>query len=323
MRVVTFGEAMLRLSPPGRLRLEQARALELWPAGAELNVAVGLARLGSETAWVSVLPWGPLGEIALAHARSFGVDVAGVRRADDGRMGLYFVEPAEAPLPSRAFYDRERSAFARLDPGAFDWAGLLAGAAAFHVSGITAALGESCARATADALAAARSAGCHTSYDLNVRALLAPLRRWREQVEAIVPSLDTLLCSLDDAEAVFDLRGEPRDVAAGLRERLGIERAVVSHRVPAEGGLRREAVAVDGAGTKTASSPAFRGVEPIGAGDAFAAGFLHGLLTDGVQRGLELGGAMAAVKQAVPGDAPVVGPEELELALEGDARMRR
>jgi sugar/nucleoside kinase (ribokinase family) len=76
-------------------------------------------------------------------------------------------------------------------------------------------------------------------------------------------------------------------------------------------------------GTTAASSPSFRGVEPIGAGDAFCAGFLQGLLTEGVQRGLELGGAMAAVKQAVPGDAPVVGAEELELALEGDARMRR
>jgi 2-dehydro-3-deoxygluconokinase len=323
MRVVTFGEAMLRLSPPGRLRLEQARTLELWPAGAELNVAVGLARLGSEAAWVSVLPLGPLGEIALAHARSFGVDVSGVRRADDGRMGLYFVEPAEPPLPGRALYDRSGSSFARLNPDAFDWPGLLEGASGFHVTGITPALGEGCARATADALAAARSAGCHTSYDLNLRTLLAPPERWREQVESVAPSLDTLLCSLDDAAAVFGLQGALGDVATGLRDRLGIERAVVSCRMPADDGLCRESVAVDGAATTAASSPSFRGVEPIGAGDAFSAGFLHGLLTEGVQRGLELGGAMAAVKQAVPGDAPVVGQEELELALEGDVRMRR
>jgi 2-dehydro-3-deoxygluconokinase len=232
MRVVTFGEALLRLSPPGPLRLEQARTLELWPAGAELNVAVGLARLGTEAAWVSVLPRGPLGELLLAHARSFGVNVSGVLRAD-GRMGLYFVELAEPPPPSRALYDRAGSAFAGLDPAAFDWPSLREGAAAFHVSGITAVLGEGCSRA------AARAAG------------------W------------------------------------------------------------------DAGGTRAASSPSFRATEPIGAGDAFSAGFLHGLLTEGVERGLELGGVMAAVKQAVPGDAPVVGPEELELALEGDARMRR
>lgn len=322
MRVVTFGEAMLRLSPPGRLRLEQTRTLELWPAGAELNVAVGLSRLGTEAAWVSVLPAGPLAEIVLAHARSFGVDVSGVIRAE-GRLGLYFVEPAEQPLPGRALYDRAGSAFAGLDPGAFDWSRLLEGAAAFHVSGITAALGEGCARAAAGALAAARAAGCHTSYDLNLRRLLAPAEEWRDRVQAVAGSLDSLLCSLDDASAVFGLEGEPAEVAAGLRERLGIERAVVSHRVPAGEALRRETVAVDAGGTRAASSPPFRAVEPIGAGDAFAAGFLHGLLTEGVECGLELGGVMAAVKQAVPGDAPVVGAEELELALGGNARMRR
>ena len=322
MRVVTFGEAMLRLSPPDRLRLEQARALELWPAGAELNVAVGLCLLGTETAWVSVLPQGPLAEIVLAHARSFGVDVSGVLRTE-GRLGLYFVEPAEQPLPGRALYDRAESAFAGLDPGAFDWPRLLEGAAAFHVSGITAALGEDCARAAAEALAAARAAGCHTSYDLNLRTLLAPPEEWRARVEAVAGSLDSLLCSLDDASAVFELEGEPGHVAASLRERLGIQRAVVSHRVQAGDALRRETVAVDAGGPRAASSPAFRAVEPIGAGDAFAAGFLHGLLTEGVERGLELGGAMAAVKQSVPGDAPVVGAEDLELALEGSARIRR
>jgi 2-dehydro-3-deoxygluconokinase len=322
MRVVTFGEAMLRLSPPGRLRLEQARTLELWPAGAELNVAVGLARLGTDAAWVSLLPRGPLGELLLAHARSFGVDVSSVLRAD-GRMGLYFVELAEPPLPSRALYDRAGSAFAGLDPAGFDWPRLLDGAAAFHVTGITAALGEGCSRATADALGAARAAGCHTSYDLNLRTLLAPPEQWRERVEAVAGSLETLLCSLDDAETVFGLRGEPGDVAERLREQLRIERAVVSHRVPAGDALRRETVAVDAGGRTAASSPSFRTAEPIGAGDAFAAGFVHGLLTDGVERALELGGVMGAVKQAVPGDAPVIGPEELELALEGDARMRR
>ena len=150
-RVVTFGEAMLRLSPPGRLRLEQARMLEIWPAGAELNVAVGLARLGSEAAWVSRVPANPLGEIVLAHARSFGIDVAGVLRAEAGRLGLYFVETLEPPLASRAHYDRAASAFALLDPDELDWPALLAGADAFHVTGITPALSDGCARAGAAA----------------------------------------------------------------------------------------------------------------------------------------------------------------------------
>ena len=198
--VVTFGEAMLRLSPPGRLRLEQARTLEVWPAGAELNVAVGLARLGEDVAWVSRLPASPLGEIVLAHARSFGIDVSGVLRAE-GRLGLYFVEVSEPPLASRALYDRSASAFALLDPGTLDWELLLAGARAFHVTGITPALSDGCARAAAGALRAARAAGCATSYDLNLRTRLAPPGDWRARLEEVAPSLDTLVCSCEIGRA--------------------------------------------------------------------------------------------------------------------------
>jgi 2-dehydro-3-deoxygluconokinase len=321
--VVTFGEAMLRLSPPGRMRLEQARALEVWPAGAELNVAVGLARLGTTAAWVSRLPRGPLGEIVLAHARSFGLDVSGVLRADEGRIGLYFVEVAEPPRASRALYDRAASVFATLDPAELDWETLLADARAFHVSGITTALSTACARGAADALAAASRAGCHTSYDLNLRQRLAPPAEWRARVEEVADSLYTLICSVDDAAEAFGLRGEPVEVAERLREALGVPRVVVSRRVPRGQGLRRESVAVGEGGSTAASSPAFRAAEPVGAGDAFCAGFIRGLLTDGVARGLELGGAMAAVKQTVPGDAPVVDADDLELALAEEARMQR
>lgn len=321
--VVTFGEAMLRLSPPGRLRLEQARMLEVWPAGAELNVAVGLAKLGDDVAWVSRLPANPLGAIVLAHARSFGIDVSGVLHAADERLGLYFVEISEPPLASRALYDRAASAFARLDPDELDWASLLADASAFHVTGITSALSEPCARAASEALAAARAAGCRTSYDLNLRTRLAPPARWRERLEADAAFVDTLVCSLADAAAVLRLEGEPADVAAAARDRLGVERVVVSRRIADDGGMRRESVAVDAEGTAEATSPLFRGSEPIGAGDAFCAGLIHGLLAGGVEHALELAGAMAAAKQAVPGDAAVVGPEELSLALADDPRMRR
>jgi 2-dehydro-3-deoxygluconokinase len=323
-KVVTFGEAMLRLSPPGRTRLEQARTLEVWPAGAELNVAVGLAKLGEDVAWVSRLPASPLGAIVLAHARSFGIDVSGVLRADEGRLGLYFVEISEPPLASRAFYDRAASAFALLEPDELDWPALLAGADGFHVTGITAALSASCARAASDALRAARAAGCRTSYDLNLRTRLAPPERWRERLLADAPFVDTLVCSVEDAAAVLGLEGTPGEVAAAARERLGVEHVVVSRRVADPAGMRRETAAAGGDGTAEATSPPFRGSEPIGAGDAFCAGLIHGLLGDqGLERALVLAGAMAAAKQAVPGDAAVVGPEELELALADDPRMRR
>ena len=268
---------------------------------------------------MSRVPTGPLGEIVLAHARSHGVDDSGVLRAD-GRLGLYFAELSEPPLSGRVVYDRAGSAFATLAPAELDWPALLAGADAFHVSGIAAAVSDACAHAVARALEAAE---CHTSYDLNLRNRLAPPEHWRSNLEAVAGAVDTLVTSVDDARAVFDLDGEPAELAAELRDRLGIDRIVVSRRVPDGAGLRRESAAVDGTGTAEAVSPRFHTTEPIGAGDAFCAGLLYGLLTAGVERGLELGGAMAAAKQAIPGDAPLVGPEELELALAGDPRLRR
>jgi 2-dehydro-3-deoxygluconokinase len=313
---------MLRLSPPARLRLEQARTLEVWPAGAELNTAIGLARLGADSAWFSRVPEGPLGEIVLAHARSFGVDVSGLLRAE-GRLGLYFSEATEPPLSGQAIYDRAGSAFATLDPAELDWETLLDGASAFHVTGIAAAVSENAAAAVADGLAAARSKGSRTFYDLNLRGRLAPPERWRANLEAVAADVETLVCSAEDARAVFGVEGDPPEVASTLRDMLGVERAVVSRRVAEGAWLRREAASCDGAGKTEATSPAFRATEPIGAGDAFCAGLVFGLLGDGIERGLELGGAMAAIKQGIPGDAPVIEPEELDLALAGDPRIRR
>ena len=122
---------------------------------------------------------------------------------------------------------------------------------------------------------------------------------------------------------MLGVEGPPADVAGRLRDLLGIERVVASRRVADGAALRRESAAVDGDGTRGGHLSPFRASEPVGAGDAFCAGLLSGLLAGDLARGLELGGAMAAVKQAVPGDAPVVGLEELELALAEDPRMRR
>jgi 2-dehydro-3-deoxygluconokinase len=312
--VVTFGEAMLRLSPPDRLRLEQARSLELWPAGSELNVAIGLARLGTGVAWVSRLPASPLGRIVLEHARAAGVATSEVLLGE-GRLGLYFVEVAEPPRASAALYDRQGSAFAALDPAELDWPRILADARAFHVTGITPALGPACSRAVDDALAAARAAGCHTSYDLNLRRRLGTPAEWRQRVEAVSGSIDTLVASTNDVAEVFGLDGEAAETAARLRDALGVARVVLSARTGGVEELRRASVCVDADGTLTAVSPAFRIVDPVGSGDAFCAGFLHGLLSGDAGRGLELGGAMAALKQSVAGDAPLVRPGELEVVL--------
>src|SRR3954447_16204695 len=308
---------MLRLTPPGHQRLEQASALDLWIAGAELNVAVALARLDEPAAWVSRLPDNPLGRRVYAHARANGVDTDFVEWAPDARLGLLFVEVGQRPRPTATLYDRADSAFATLDPAVFDWPALLDGARALHTSGITPALSPACERATAEALAAARAAGCHTSFDVNFRSRLSAPAQARATIQARAGQTDTRSASAGEAAAVFGLKGEPGDVASALRDRLGIERVVISSRVQTGPDTQaRRSVAVDG-DVAQAESPEFTTVDPLGGGDAFSAGFLSGLLAGDTRRGLALGGAMAALKQSIPGDFAIVDPSEVEELVNG------
>src|SRR6266849_8630111 len=156
--VITFGEAMIRLSPPSFRRLEQSRSLDVLVGGAELNTAACLARLGRSAAWVSRLTQNPLGRLIANHAREIGVDTEHFVWTDDDRVGVYFLEFGAAPRASSVLYDRKGAAIALIVPGMVDWAKVLAGAKWFHVTGITPALSASAAQVTREGLAAARSA---------------------------------------------------------------------------------------------------------------------------------------------------------------------
>src|SRR4051794_24014678 len=170
--VITFGEAMVRLSPPNFRRLEQASSLDLLVGGAELNTAVGLARLGHSAAWVSRLTLNPLGRLIANHAREAGVSTEHVLWTDEDRVGLYFLEFGAAPRASSVLYDRKNAAIAQVRPGMVNWPAVFQGAKWFHVTGITPALSPSAAETTREALRAARAAGVKTSIDLNYRVKL-------------------------------------------------------------------------------------------------------------------------------------------------------
>src|SRR6516165_7035970 len=165
--VVTFGEAMIRLSPPSFRRLEQARTLDLQVGGAELNTAVALARLGRSSSWASRLTDNPLGRLIANHAREAGVGVEHVVWTGDDRVGVYFLELGAAPRASSVLYDRRGAAIAAIRPGMIDWRKVFSGARWFHVTGITPALSAGAAETTREALQAAHAAGLHTSIDLN------------------------------------------------------------------------------------------------------------------------------------------------------------
>src|SRR5262245_9461494 len=191
--VVTFGEAMIRLAPPNFRRLEQARSLDVQVGGAELNTAVGLARLGRSAAWAGRLPDNPLGRLVANRVREAGVSDRFVQYDPDARCGLYFFEFGAAPRASSIVYDRKDSAMARVRPGMFDWPTAFDGARWFHVSGITPALGRGAADAEAEAMRAADAAGVRVSVDLNYRSKLWSKEEAGRVMGGLLPMCDLLI----------------------------------------------------------------------------------------------------------------------------------
>src|SRR5437016_9834945 len=202
MDLVTFGEAMVRLTPPSFQRLEQAHSLDVYVGGGELNVAVAAARLGVASRWVSRLPENALGRVIASRAREQGVD-AHIEWTANDRAGLYFAELGAAPRASSVLYDRAGSAIAKVAPGGIDWASVFAGARWFHVSGITPALSESAAKVTQESLVAAKKAGLTVSYDLNYRSKLWSAEQARAVQEPLLEYVDVLITTEEDARVVF------------------------------------------------------------------------------------------------------------------------
>src|SRR5437764_9241372 len=188
--LLTCGETLLRLSPPGMQRLDQARQFEIGVGGSELNVGCMLARLGRRVAWVSRLPQGPLGRLVDGEARRHGVDTRWVRWVEEARLGLMFFEPGPAPRNARVIYDRKQSAASELGFEDAPWEALITAATRIHLSGITPALGPSCRALVAHVAQLAAAAGKPVSYDLNYRATLTSAAEARAMLEAVAPHLD-------------------------------------------------------------------------------------------------------------------------------------
>src|SRR5215212_9084847 len=210
MDLVTFGEAMVRLTPPGFQRLEQARRFDVYVGGGELNVAVAAARLGIASRWVSRLPENALGHMVANRAREQGVD-AQIDWTTDDRAGLYFAEFGAAPRASSVLYDRKGSAISRVAPGSVDWPSVFEGARWFHISGITPALSESAARVTGESMIAAKNAGLTVSYDLNYRSKLWSADEARAVQEPLMEYVDVLITTEEDTRVVFGTTAQAQD----------------------------------------------------------------------------------------------------------------
>jgi 2-dehydro-3-deoxygluconokinase len=311
-RVCAFGEAMLRLSVGSGDRLEDAPAFEVHVAGAESNVAYALARVGIPARWASALPRNPLGHRVASTLAAGGVDVSAVSWVDGARLGTYFVEFSPPPRPTQVIYDRHASALARATVDDYDWDLILDGTA-LHVGGITAALSPAARDVARHAVTEAHRRGMHVSYDVNYRRhLWSPSEAAAALVEA-APMIDLLLCRAGDVELLLGLRGRPAAIAARLAGELGIGAVVVTD------GPAGAAAAMAGDVFEQRAFPV-EIVDRIGAGDAFAAGVLWGLLGDGdLRAGLQRGTAMASLKMTVRGDLFRLGAAEVLALCEGRA----
>ena len=324
--VIAFGEVMVRLAPPHFQRLEQARSLDVEIGGAELNTAAGLVRLGRSAAWVSRVPDNPLGKLVTNRVREIGVSDHFVQYTDDGRCGVYFLEFGAAPRASSILYDRKDSAISRVQCGMFDWPTIFTGAKWLHVSGITAALSPGAAEVVDEAMHAARDAGVKVCFDLNYRAKLWPRERAAEVMGLLLPQVDALIASEADAEHLFGITGgDFTEVAAALVERFGVT-TVVGTRREASLVWRTRFAAVGYSQGQTYESAWYEVeiVDRLGAGDALAAGLIHGLMDGDLKKGLDYGAALGALKHTIPGDLPWLTKDEVEAVMQGQGlRIKR
>jgi len=336
--VVTFGEIMLRLSPPGFERFFQSPVLSAVFGGGEANVAASLAHFGLASRYVTRLPKHPIGESALRALRAEGIDTSYVLRGGD-RVGIYFAETGASQRASTVVYDRAHSAISELDPSAVRWDAVMQGASWFHVTGITPALGPNCAEATRIAIGAAKRAGARVSVDLNYRKKLWTEAQAQSTMRPLMRDVDVVVANEEDLQAVLGVPVAGADVTGGSFDVAGYQTA--AERVTREFGPRivaitlRESLSASDNGWSavlwdaTASTLhqsqryVVRLVDRIGGGDSFAAGLIYSLLSGRpVDAALRFAVAASALKQTIFGDFNRVTVAEVDALAGGDASGR-
>ncbi len=325
MDVVSFGETMIRLSPPNNLRLEQMHQLDVNVGGSELNVAVGVSRLGLESRWVSRLPNNSLGRMIRNKAREQGVDTSHIVWSDTDRCGLYFVEYGASPRSSSVLYDRADSAISKIKRGDVDWNKVLAGARVFFVSGITPALSDSAAEVTMDALQAAKKAGCEVVCDLNYRARLWTGEKAREVQTPMMEYVDILSTTEEDTERVFGITAENySEVAKILVDKFGFKAVTITLRTNLTV-LTNKWTAICYADGKVYDDREYflELVDRVGGGDNYTGGFIYGYLTTGDwEKAVQYGNANSALKQTIPGDLNWATLADVEKLVKGGSGLR-
>lgn len=327
---------MLRLAPNGYTRFIQANQFEATYGGGEANVAVSLASLGLDAAFVSKLPAHDIGQCAINDLRRYGVDTKWIARGGE-RIGLYYLEKGASQRASQVIYDRAHSAMAEATAQDFDWSTIFDGATWFHFTGITPALSDSAAQLCMEACKAAKQKGCTISCDLNYRKKLWNTEKAGQVMSLLMEYVDVCIANEEDAANVFGIHATESsileghlshegyaDVAKQLMDRFHFQKVAIT--------LRESISASDNGWSamlyeknKAYFSKQYdvHIVDRVGGGDSFAAGLIYALLQhQSAQETIEFATAASALKHSIEGDFNLVSVKEIETLAKGDGSGR-
>ncbi|MBE6980925.1 MAG: sugar kinase [Ruminococcaceae bacterium] len=336
MKVVCFGELMLRLAPENYYRISQAEKYLATFGGAEANVAVSLCNYGIDAGFVSKIPDNDIGRHCLNTLRYYGVDTTKVTRGGE-RLGIYFVEKGASQRPSKVIYDRAWSAISLAQPEDFDWDAIFEGAEWFHFTGITPALSDSMAAITETACRKAKEKGLTISCDLNYRKKLWTREKAGQVMDKLCKYVDVCIANEEDAADVFGIHAAGTDINSGkldhegykdvakqLADRFGFKYVAITLR----GSISANdndwaAMLYDGKECYFSRSYRIHIVDRVGGGDSFGAGLIYGLLNGfDAQQTIEYAVAASCLKQTIEGDFNQVTVSEVMALAGGNASGR-
>ena len=338
MKVLTFGEIMLRLKAPGHERFFQSPSLEATFGGGEANVAVSLANYGMDAAFLTVLPKNDIAEACIRELRYFGVDTSRILRGA-GRMGIYYLEGGANQLPSKVVYDRAYSAIALAKPGDIDLDKAFDGVDWFHITGITPAISETAMELSLESVAEAKKRGITVSCDLNYRKNLWKYGKAASEVmNKLAESVDVAIANEEDVQKSLGITADV-DVESGALDREKYR--VLGNKVLAEfPNMKLIAITLreshsadhngwaaclnDGEHFYVSKKYEIRDIiDRVGGGDSFAGGLIYGLnhYTDR-QQALEFAVAASCLKHSVIGDFNRVSVSDVEKLASGDGTGR-
>jgi 2-dehydro-3-deoxygluconokinase len=339
MKVVTFGEIMLRLSPPDHRRFVQAQRFDATYGGGEANVAASLANYGADSYFISKLPDHEIGQACLNQLRRYGIGTDFIARGGD-RLGVYFLEIGASQRGSKVVYDRSGSAVNTLTPDEVNFDAALADADWFHWTGITPALGQTPRETLRAALGAAKEHGVTVSCDLNYRGKLWSVEEAREAMRPLMKQVDVCIANEEDADRCLGLAAGTTDVETGeldiegyedlaqrLRDEFDFETVAITLRESFSASVNGWSGLIHNGTDATEPYRSSRYeidlVDRVGGGDSFCGGLIYGLIAkESAQEAVEFAAAASCLKQTIPGDFNLASREEVESLAEGSGSGR-